>query len=87
MDSLQLLAEALNIARQLGFEIREELIGEGKGGACRIRGRKYLFLDPQLGPRDRLQRVLDAIRDDAGLAQLSIRPALKHLLARPTPAA
>ena len=42
-----------------------------------------LFLDSQLGPRERLERVLNAIRGDAGLAQISVRPALKHLLAQP----
>jgi len=83
MDSVQLLAEALDIARRLGFEIREELIGEGRGAACRIRGRKCLFLDSQLGPRERLERVLTAIRGDAGLPLISVRPALKHLLAQP----
>jgi hypothetical protein len=86
MDILQLLGEALEIARQLGFEIREELIGDGRGGACRIRGQKCLFLDFQLGPRERLQKVLDAIRDDAGLTQIALRPAIKHLLARPVAA-
>ena len=49
MDSVQLLAEALDIARRLGFEIREELIGEGRGAACRIRGRKCCFSIPSLG--------------------------------------
>jgi hypothetical protein len=87
MDSVQLLAEALDIARQLGFEIREELIGEGRGAACRIRGRKCLFLDSRLAPRERLERVLDAIRNESDLAQLSIRPAIRYLLARPKPAA
>lgn len=87
MNSLQLLADALDVARQLGFEIREEPLGEGKSGACRIRGRKLLLLDSQLGPRERLERVLDAIRDAVGLEHLSVRPALKHLLARAKPAA
>jgi hypothetical protein len=81
MDSLQLLAEALDLARQLGFEIREEWIGEGRGGVCRIRGRKCLFLDAQLGPRERLQQVLNAVRGEPALAQLRLRPALKRLLA------
>jgi hypothetical protein len=85
MDSLQLLADALEIARQLGFEVREELIGEGRGGACRIRGRKCLFLDSRLAPRERLERVLDAIRGDSGIAEIAVRPALKHLLLQPKP--
>ncbi len=80
MDSLQLLAEALEVARQLGYEIREELIGDGRGGVCRVRDQKLLFLDPQLGPRDRLMQVLTALRSDVAIGQVPLRPALRHLL-------
>ena len=80
MDSLQLLAEAIGVARQLGFEIREEMLGEGRGGVCRIKGRKILFIDSQLAPRDRLIQVLAALRTDPATKQLDLRPALRHLI-------
>lgn len=80
MDILQLLAEAEETARQLGYEIREELIGEGRGGVCRIRDRKVLFLDPQLGPRERLMQVLAALRSDSAISQVALRRSLRHLL-------
>jgi hypothetical protein len=80
MDSLELLAEAIGVARQLGFEIREEMLGDGRGGACRIRGRKILFVDSHLGPRERLMQVLEALRTDPGTGQLELRPPLRHLL-------
>lgn len=83
MDSVQLLAESLEIARQLGFEIREEPIGEGRGAVCRIRGRKCLFLDTQLGPRERLSQVLAALRSEPAAAELPLRPALRMLLNQP----
>ena len=81
MDSVELLAEAMSVARQLGIEIREESIGDGRGGVCRIRGRKCLLLDSQMGPRERLAKVLAALRGEPMLAQLPLRPALRHLLA------
>ncbi|HEX3996938.1 MAG TPA: hypothetical protein VHX65_00120 [Pirellulales bacterium] len=80
MDSLQLLAEAIEVAKRLGVEIREELIGDGHGGVCRIRGRKCVFLDSRLGPRERLMQVLSALRGEPLLAEQSLRPALRHLL-------
>jgi len=83
MDSVQLLAEALDIARQLGFEVREEFIGEGRGGVCRIRGRKCLFLDSGLDARQRLAQVLSALRSEPALAEVQLRPALRHLLDLP----
>jgi hypothetical protein len=80
MDRLELLAEAIGVARQLGFEIREEPLAGAPGGACRIKGRKLLFVDSQLGPRERLMQVLAALRADPALDMTQLRPALRHLL-------
>jgi len=80
MDSVEVLDEALAIARQLGFEIREDWFDGRGGGPCRIRGRKCLFLDLQLSPRDRLAQVLETLRGEPLLAQVALSPALGRLL-------
>jgi hypothetical protein len=80
MDTVTLLEEALNAARQIGFEIREEWFGGMSGGACVVRGRKMLFLDLNLGPRQRLDQVLSALRSDPQSAEIMMTTALRRVL-------
>jgi hypothetical protein len=78
MDSVELLEEALNAAREIGFEIREEWFGGSGGGACVVRGRKLLFLDLNLGPRQRLDQVLWALRSDSQTAEIVMTTTLRR---------
>lgn len=80
MDSVEALDEALAVARTLGFEIREDWFDGRGGGPCRIRGRKCLFLDLQLSPRDRLAQVLETLRSEPGVAQIGMSAMLGRLL-------
>ena len=57
MHSVELLEQALVVARQLGFRVREEYVGDIDGGSCVVRGQKMLFFDPQLSIPDRLTIV------------------------------
>ena len=52
MHTVELLAEALNLAGRLGYEVRQEWLAGNGGGACELKGRKILFLDLALGPAD-----------------------------------
>jgi hypothetical protein len=79
MDSVQALEEALVVAKRLGFDVREDSLG-GAGGACRIRGRKCLFLELSLSVRERLAQVLKALQAEPELEQLEISPTLRRLL-------
>lgn len=69
MHTAQLLKEALLLAQRLGYEVRFELLG-GSGGACELKGRKWLFLDLATTPAEQLQTVL------AELARLPQAPSL-----------
>ena len=82
MHSVELLEEALDAARRIGFEIREELFdgNGGGGGACKVRGRKLLFLDLNLDPRQRLAQVLDALRRDPQTAEIVTTVTLRRVL-------
>ncbi|HEV2971912.1 MAG TPA: hypothetical protein VGY55_18205 [Pirellulales bacterium] len=80
MHSVELLEEALDAARRIGFQIREEWFGGNGGGACTVRGRKFLFLDLNLSTRDRLEQVLDALRADPQTAEIMLTATLRRVL-------
>jgi hypothetical protein len=79
MHTVDLLAKALAEAQRLGFRIRQEWLG-GMGGACVLRGQKWLFLDETLSPAEQLDVVLEALRDDPALGRLPVDHELVRLL-------
>ena len=66
MHTVELLAEALNLAGRLGYEVRQEWLGGNGGGTCELKGRKILFLDLALGPADQLEMVVFGVAWRAG---------------------
>lgn len=65
MMTVELLEQALCLARRSGYQVREEYLDDCLGGACVIKGQKWLFLDPTQGPREQLEAVLNALWADA----------------------
>ncbi len=49
MTTVELLEQALDLARRSGYKVREEYLDDCLGGACVIKGQKWLFLDPAMG--------------------------------------
>jgi hypothetical protein len=81
MHTVELLKQALRYAEQLGYTVRQEWLGGAGGGACEIKGRKYLFLDLTAGPADQLDQVVDALRKEPPSPSLPMGPELGELLA------
>jgi hypothetical protein len=78
MHTVELLDEALQAARTLGYQIRVEALG-GHAGACVVGGKKLLMLDLDDGPAERLDVVLDALRGETSLAAVQMTPLLARL--------
>ena len=76
MHNVELLEQALIVARKLGFRVREEYVGDIDGGSCVVRGQKMLFLDPQLSIPDRLTIVCETLAADPQLDHRTLSPAL-----------
>ncbi|MFO0897931.1 MAG: hypothetical protein U0836_10955 [Pirellulales bacterium] len=55
------LEAALEQARRQGFRLRSEWLGGAGGGACEIRGERWLFVDLALEPSEQLELVLAAL--------------------------
>lgn len=62
MHTVELLEQALAAARETGYLVREEWLGNG-GGSCLFKGQRCLFIDLALNPHERLDRVLAALAE------------------------
>jgi hypothetical protein len=80
MNTAQLLSQAIDAARRLGYEIREDALEGAGGGHCLIRGKKWLLLDMTQTYRDQLSDVLDALRVEPELGAIEMHPALAERL-------
>jgi hypothetical protein len=80
MNTAQLLSQAIEAARRLGYEIREDALEGAGGGHCLIRGKKWLLLDMTQTYRDQLSDVLDALRVEPDLNSIEMHPALADRL-------
>ena len=80
MHTVELLEEAMEAAKRLGFHVRQEWLGGSTGGGCEIRGKKLIFVDLALSPTEQFGQVADAIRQDAATNTLALSPALRRAL-------
>ncbi len=78
--SVELLEMAMHVAARLGYRIREDALGGAPGGACQIKGQKWLFVDPVLCVRERLQLVVDALAADPNAMSLDLPPPLMNVI-------
>jgi len=76
IHSVDLLNLALDSARKLGYQVRDDVLGGFPGGACQLKGTKWLFLNSSLPARDRLQLVLEALAADPNCAMANLPPAV-----------
>ncbi len=81
MHTVELLNEAVETARRLGYEVRQDWLGGNGGGHCIVRGRKWLLLDVAQTVDEQLDVVADALSGDAGAKQAVKSSALAQRLA------
>jgi hypothetical protein len=80
MHAANLLAEAVELARQLEYTVREEYLDGAGGGHCYFSGKKWLLLDVTQSTEEQLTDVVDALQAEAGLSRLSMTPKMGQLL-------
>ena len=80
MHTVELLHEALETARRLGYDVRQDWLGGDGGGHCIVRGRRMLLLDIAQSPEEQLEVVTDALRGDSNVRALEISHTLSDRL-------
>jgi hypothetical protein len=81
MHTVELLQEALETARGLGYDVRQDWLGGDGGGHCLVRGRRMLLLDVAQTPDEQLEVVADALRSEGDHGSLKISRGLADRLA------
>lgn len=69
MHTVEMLREAVEVAKRLGYEVRQDWLGGDGGGHCLVRGRKWLLLDVAQTAEEQLDVVADALRGESGAAR------------------
>jgi len=87
IDTLGLLAEAAQVAADLGYQVREEPLGDLPGGACTVAGRRHILVNLDLGAADRLDVVVRALAEDPRTHEQPLSRLLASRLAAIGPAA
>ncbi len=67
-DTLGLLEEARQVAIDLGYEVREELLGDLPGGLCLVGGVRTLLVNLEQAPAQRLSVLVAALAEDPRVA-------------------
>ena len=80
MHTVTLLDEAVQAARRLGYEVRQDWLGGDGGGHCIVRGRKWLLLDVAQTADEQLDVVAEALRGEIGAARAIQSPELAERL-------
>ena len=83
MHTAQLLSHALDMARNSGFQIREEALEGAGGGHYRIKGQKCLLIDLTQTQQEQLDDVLDALRSEPHLEMAKVPRELVASLRMP----
>ncbi len=86
MHTVAMLKEALDTARRMGYEVRQDWLGGDGGGHCLVRGRKWLLLDVAQSADEQLDIVVDALRCEVGVERAIHSPELAERLHLPVAA-
>ncbi|HUU84509.1 MAG TPA: hypothetical protein VM243_13495 [Phycisphaerae bacterium] len=82
MDELAQLDKVVEIAEELGVEVRREAIDGESGGLCRIKGRHVLFIDTLADATTRLERCIEALARLPGIDDYYLRPDIRERIDR-----
>ena len=79
-NTLGLLEEAMQLARDLGYRVREEALGELPGGMCIVAGVRQILLNADLSAADRLAALVEVLAADPAVAQEPVSRPLETRL-------
>ena len=68
LSTVEQMDVLIELANDMGYEVRHEVLGGAGGGRCEIGGRKILFVDLSLGTIEQLEACSKSLSADPQLA-------------------
>ncbi len=82
MDAIAQFDAAIELLARLGVDVRDEHLGGGGGGLCRLHGRRIVFVDLDADLATRLQDSIRALATLSEIDAVYVTPALRELIDR-----
>jgi len=80
VDTLGLLAEAIQLAYELGYDVREEPLGDTASGEVRIGSVRHILLNASDLPGDQLKQLTEILVADGRWKTVPVSHLLKRTL-------
>ena len=80
MSTLELLNEALEVAKRLDYEVRVDWFEGKTTGHCMLRGKHWLMVDLSQGSADQLQVVLETLATEKRIVEVELSKELAKSL-------
>ena len=80
VDTLGLLAEATQLACELGYDVREEPLGDASSGEVRVGTDRHILLNVSDLPADQLQQLTRILAADDRWKTVPLSHLLKRTL-------
>ena len=80
LETEALLNELLDLAEQMGLEVRRTYLGGAGGGLCRVRGKWVLFVDQSVNLIDQLAQTAEALAQRPDLQNYYIKPQVRQII-------
>ena len=80
VDTLGLLAEAIQLACELGYDVREEPLGDTASGEVRIGAARHILLNASDLPADQLDQLTRILVTDDRWKTVPVSRLLKQTL-------
>ena len=80
VDTLGLLAQAIQLACELGYDVREEPLGDTASGELRIGATRHILLNVSDLPADQLEQLMKILAADDRWKTVPVSHLLKRTL-------
>ena len=80
MDEQDILEQLLDLAEQIGIEVKHEYMGGEGGGICRLRGKWILYVDRQALLSEQLGRTAEALANRKECEDIYLLPQVRAIL-------
>ncbi len=80
MDKKELFEELKDLAKQVGFELRQVPLAGSGGGFCRLKGHNVIFIDIDDELIEQINMIAQALSNVPEIEEIYVRPEIREII-------